>query len=159
DGGTSEIAARGDVRPTADNTYDLGTATFRFDDVYATSGVVNTSDARLKRNVLQLDYGLAEVMQMKPVIYQWRNDPTEETKIGLLAQDLQEIVPEVVKTHDYKINEESGEIEPYELDKLGVYYSDLIPVLINAVQEQQAMIERQQQELDRLRQEVDALKK
>jgi len=54
----------------------------------------------------------------------------------LLAQDLLEVIPEVVKTHDFQM-EEDGTITEVKLETLGVNYSNLIPVLIKAIQEQQ----------------------
>ncbi|MEM6343598.1 MAG: tail fiber domain-containing protein [Bacteroidota bacterium] len=160
DGGTSEIAARGDLRPTIDNTYDLGTASLRYDDVYATSGTVNTSDRRDKTNIQQIEYGLQTVLALKPVSFNWINDPNPHPsrKLGLIAQDLQETVPEVVKTHDFKVNEETGDHEEYALDRLGVYYSDLVPVLVKAVQDQQELIEAQGEQLEILKAELEALK-
>jgi len=53
-----------------------------------------------------------------------------------LAQDLLEVIPEVVKTHDFQM-EEDGTITEVKLETLGVNYSNLIPVLIKAIQEQQ----------------------
>jgi len=53
-----------------------------------------------------------------------------------LAQDLLEVIPEVVKTHDFQM-EEDGTITEIKLETLGVNYSNLIPVLIKAIQEQQ----------------------
>lgn len=143
DGGTSEIAVRGDLRPSADNTYDIGTSTLRYDDVFATSGVVNTSDRRDKTDIRTTSYGLNEIMQLEPVEYNWKNLPTDKKKLGLVAQDLLEIIPEVVKTHDWQDIDESDnpQQERVKLDRLGVYYSDLIPVLIKAIQEQQGTIE------------------
>ncbi|NNF02506.1 MAG: hypothetical protein HKN22_07455, partial [Bacteroidia bacterium] len=69
DGGTSEIAARGDIRPSSDNTYDIGTSSMRYDDVFATSGVVNTSDRNDKKNIVDLNYGLQDVLNLRPVSY------------------------------------------------------------------------------------------
>jgi len=50
-------------------------------------------------------------------------------------------------------------VEKVESERLEVYYSDLIPVLIKATQEQQALIEQQQQVIEQLLQRVEALKK
>lgn len=143
DGGTNEIAVRGDVRPTADNTYDIGTNALRYDDIFATSGVVNTSDKRLKKNIKKSPYGLNKVMQLSPVMYEWKSGHHNKAKIGLLAQDLLKIIPEVVKTHDWVTSEEDetkGHLE--KVENLGVYYADLIPVLISAIQEQQEQIDK-----------------
>ena len=150
DGGTSEIAVRGDLRPSANNIYDIGTSTLRWDDVYATNGTINTSDRRDKTAIKDLKYGLADVMKLRPVSFQWRNAPYATTKLGLIAQDLLEVVPEVVKTKDWESGEAEGEGHVKELDRLGVYYSDLIPVLIKAIQDQQILIEAQNKRIEAL---------
>ncbi|MEM8891519.1 MAG: tail fiber domain-containing protein, partial [Bacteroidota bacterium] len=159
DGGTSEIAVRGDVRPSVDNTYDVGTSTFRYDDVFATSGVVNTSDMRDKENILPIPYGLNEVMKLNPVIYNWKEGPDSEAKLGLLAQDLLPILKEVVKTHNYEVSEEDESLTKVKLDRLGVYYSDIIPVLIKATQEQQDIIEKQQKLIEQMEARLQNLEK
>jgi hypothetical protein len=157
DGGTNEIAARGDFRPTTDNVYDLGTAGFRWDDVYATNGTVQTSDLREKSNVQNLSYGLAEIMRLRPISFRWTNASYQGTKLGLAAQEVLTVIPEVVKTHDFEASETSDELTKVELARLGVYYSDLIPVLIKATQEQQALIESQQALIEALQARVAAL--
>ena len=141
DGGTNEIAARGDIRPSSDNTYDLGTSSLRWDDVYATSGIVNTSDFRDKTAIEDLPYGLEELLQLRPVRYEWLGREGQGKKLGLIAQEVLPVISEVVKTHDYQPREEDNALEYQELDRLGMYYSDLIPVLIKSIQEQQAIIE------------------
>lgn len=150
DGGTSEIAVRGDLRPSADNTYDIGTSALRWDDVFATSGTVNTSDIRDKENIRPIPYGLTEVMKLNPVIYNWKDRPEQEPKLGLIAQELLPVLKEVVKTHDYEVSEEDESLSRVKLDRLGVYYSDIIPVLIKATQEQQDIIEKQQKLIEQM---------
>ncbi len=151
DGGSSEIAANGDLRPTTNNVYDLGTSAFRWDDVYATNGTINTSDRRDKTNIRDLPYGLTSIMALKPVVFQWKEGADRGDKLGLIAQDLLLEIPEVVKTYDYQSREEDGVMIKQELERLGVYYSDLIPVLIKATQEQQ-------QEIELLKQQIELLK-
>lgn len=151
DGGTSEIAARGDLRPSSDNIYDIGTSSLRYDDVYATSGTVNTSDARLKSNVENLSYGLQAVKQLRPVSFQWTDGFDKGTKLGLIAQEVLTVLPEVVKTHDYKVSEEDeSQATRYEVENLGIYYSSLVPVLIKAIQEQQERIEALEERLQQV---------
>ncbi|MEM6801444.1 MAG: tail fiber domain-containing protein [Bacteroidota bacterium] len=148
DGGANEIASRADLRPTADNGYDIGTPSHRWNDVYATNGVIQTSDIRDKKEIQDLNYGLAEILKLRPVRFQWKADEQGGDKLGLLAQDVQTVIKEVVKTHDYKALEDGGELQQVALDRLGVYYSDLIPVLIKATQEQQEIIEKQSALID-----------
>ncbi len=139
--------------PYTDNNFDLGNSTFRWDDLYATSGVVNTSDITLKTNVKKLDYGLAEILKLQPISYQWKEarDP-DEIKLGFSAQQLLEVLPEVVKTHDYVYEDENAAPVKKENDKLGVYYSDIIPVLTNAIQEQQQLIKTLEKRIQTLEQ-------
>ena len=157
DGGTSEIAVRGDLRPSADNTYDIGTSSLRYDDVYATSGTVNTSDARDKTNIQTLQYGLEEILRLYPVTYNWRSSHMGETKIGLIAQDVRQVLPEVVKTHDWEEGEAPGEGHVFELDRLGIYYSDIIPVLINGMQEQYQIVKEQENTIEELNARIEQL--
>ena len=153
DGGTNEIACRGDIRPTSDNTYDLGTSTMRWDDVFATNGTIQTSDARLKSDIKVTGYGLKQILKLKPVNFHWKSSSDKSEHIGLLAQDLLEVIPEVVKTHDFQM-EEDGTITEVEMDVLGVNYSNLIPVLIKAIQEQQEIIQQVQTEVESLKKQL-----
>lgn len=159
DGGTNEIATRGDLRPTSDNTYDLGTASLRWDDVFATSGTVNTSDRRDKMNIEPISYGLEEIMKLKPVSYNWKNSYETSPKLGFIAQDLLPVLPEVVKTHNWETSEEDESPHKVELERLGVYYSDLIPVLVKGIQQQQEKIEELEAKIEKQSEEIARLKK
>lgn len=129
-GGT--VSINSNVPNTAYKLYVNGSA-------YASSW--NTpSDRRLKRNIHTLRYGLKEIMLMQPVSYNWI-DPaaSKETQLGLIAQDLRKTIPEAVNGDEQK-------------ETLSVNYTDLIPVLINAVKEQQ-------QQIDELKKKVKALER
>lgn len=118
--------------PYFGNVYNLGTLANRWLAVYATNGTIQTSDAREKKNIAPLGYGLRQVMQLKPVSYQWKNKQAgEQVMLGLLAQDVQKIIPEVITESD---------------GIYGMRTAALIPVLIKAVQEQQAIILALQQQ-------------
>jgi hypothetical protein len=111
--------------PWQDNTKTLGSSIRRWVSVHAVNGTIQTSDRRLKENIRRLPYGLKELMQLKPVAYSWKSDPSSK-KIGLIAQEVQQVVPEVVHDGEY----------------LGMNYGELVPVLINAIQEQEQRIEQ-----------------
>ena len=114
--------------PILRGTFDSGNG------VYASS-----SDLRLKKNISNLENQLEKVMKMRPTKYQFKAQEGEEYSLGLIAQELQEIVPEVVT--EIANEEEAG------VDYLGVAYSELVPVLIGAIQDQQAIIDAQKTEL------------
>ena len=85
------------------------------------------SDARLKSNIISLGSTLAKLLMIDGKSYTMKSNESK-SKIGLLAQDVQKVFPELVKTTNNK-------------DKtLSVNYQGLIPVLINAIKEQQKQI-------------------
>jgi hypothetical protein len=88
------------------------------------------SDRRLKTNIHSLGYGLKEIMSLQPVSYNWI-DPnvSKQNQLGLIAQDLRKIIPEAVNGNEQK-------------ETLSVNYTELIPILVNAIKEQQQQIEQ-----------------
>ena len=127
-----------------------------YDTVFAVNGVINTSDAHQKQAIQPLSYGLQQVMAMKPVSFEWSSHPQRGRKIGFLAQDLQPILPEVVADKEWQADE-NGVMQPREAAALGVYYSDIIPVLTKAIQEQQGQIENLQNENQLLKEKLSGL--
>lgn len=145
DGGSFTIASNSSINPLDDNSRGLGNASFRWTDVWALDGTINTSDERDKKNIRDLTYGLKEIMQLRSVKFNWKDAVNSEDKVGLIAQELKKVIPEVVRDYEYKFDETTGKKEKVPTQRMGVMYADLIPVLIRAIQEQQ--------------QEIDALKK
>jgi hypothetical protein len=126
-GGTTalQIDASGNTLPGADNTFSLGSSSFRFTDVYAVNGTIQTSDSTMKTNIVPLKAGLDQVLLLKPVNYEWKTDPTTP-KIGFIAQEVEAVVPEVIQKSEDGI--------------YGMNYPELIPVLVNAIQELEARV-------------------
>jgi hypothetical protein len=125
-------------RPAVDNTQTVGQGNFRWVSVHATNGTIQTSDARLKENIQPLDYGLQTVAQLRPVSYRWKDNPAGDAHLGFLAQEVQALIPEAV--HD------AGNGQP-----LGMQYSELIPVLVKAIQEQEERLKKVEAENKLLR--------
>ncbi len=150
DGGASEIMTNSDIRPETNNVRSLGTSTRRWTTVFATNGSINTSDARLKENITNLNHGLKSILELRPVSYNWIDDTLKRTKLGLIAQEAEKVIPEVV--HSPKSAEEF----------YGLNYADLVPVLIKTAQELHAKIEVLEKENTQLRSqlstEVSAIK-
>ena len=83
------------------------------------------SDERLKKDIEPLPYGLDDLEQLQPVAYKFRKG--EDTrKLGFIAQQVREVLPEVV--------------DGSEETNYGVSYDEFIPVLVNAVKELSARV-------------------
>ena len=149
DGGSYHLQVAAKITPVVDGLRALGSASQRWTGVWAVDGSINTSDARDKTNITSLDHGLAEILQLQPVRFEWKDILHHGEKLGLLAQDVLAVIPEVVVTHTYEQDENDGSHALVETDRLGMYYSDLIPVLVKAIQEQQEIIEDLQASLKR----------
>jgi len=109
------------VYPNADNSYSLGASGARYNEVWAANGTIQTSDIRLKKDITALPYGLDEVLQFETILYR----PIEggPLQIGLVAQNILQLCPEVVRIGDD------------EQKTLHLIYERLIPVLAKAIQE------------------------
>ena len=111
---------------------NLGTGT-----VYSNSGTLtntNPSDERLKENITDLGYGLNEILQLRPVSYNWINDTANQgTQFGFIAQEVQEIMPELI--NEFTITEDDEEVVRLGLDKEAIFVT-----LVNAIKELKAEI-------------------
>ena len=117
------------VMPNQGNLFDLGSNFSSWRNIYLNNAPVISSDRRLKEHIQSLKYGLNEILQLNPVNYYLKNDTQKSLKLGLIAQEVQSLIPEIVSVGT-------------DTEKtLGLQYSDLIPVLIKAIQEQQIQIE------------------
>jgi len=122
------------------NLYSTGAAAYRFyvslaGTVFATNTAIGAiSDARLKENVRDLNVGLSEIMALKPRLYDWKEGKGADIKNarGFIAQEFEEVFPDLID--EWKDPAPEGE-EPYKAVR-----QDLIPVLVKAIQEQQALI-------------------
>ena len=105
---------------------DAFTVWFNGDATLAGNLNVN-SDARLKANIVSLGSTLSKLLQIDGKSYTMKKDESEKQKIGLLAQDIEKVFPELVS--------ESNGIK-------SVNYQGLVPILINALKEQEERIKR-----------------
>ena len=117
------------------------------------AGAYITSDARLKKDVSSLENGLSKIMALHPITFNWNKTVNPELKLddrnhlGFLAQEVETVLPQVVSTADDAMKSKS------------VAYSDIVPVLTKAIQEQQTDIEAQQKQIDELMKMVEVLMK
>jgi len=94
-----------------------------------------TSDYRLKTNVEPMKDGLARLMKLQPRKFNWKAALSDPKSDGFLAHELQAVVPGAVTGKKDEVNKD-GSIKPQQVD-----YSKLVPLLVAAVQDQQAEIE------------------
>lgn len=121
-------------------------------------GITETSDVRLKKDIEPIGSALSKILSLNGVTYNWRVDEfpqfklSEERDMGVIAQEVEKVFPEVVNTDD----------EGY----LSVEYSHLVPALIEAIKEQQQIIDSYKAQVEgntatiqTLQEQLDALTK
>ena len=129
--------------PSFDASVDLGAPGLRWANVWSSNGQIQTSDARLKTAVAAIPYGLREVLALRPVSYRWRDAAAgDEPQIGFLAQEVEPVVPEAVVPPSPGSRDGVGVSGGASADVYGMRYQALVPVLVRAIQEQQAQLER-----------------
>ena len=119
-----------------------------FGDITATGDITSgASDERLKENIEPINNAIEKVKQIKGVTFDWINNIEElvgtpwnlERQAGVFAQDVQKVLPEVVQNAPFDLDEnkksKSGK------DYLTVKYEHLVPLLIEAIKEQQKQID------------------
>ena len=104
------------------------------------------SDSRIKKNIVNSTYGLATVLKLRPVEYNLTSNDLRQ--VGFIAQEVQKLVPEVVTGKEGDLSK--GEI-------LGITYSNLVPVLTKAIQEQQKQIEDQNAKIAAQQKQIEEL--
>jgi hypothetical protein len=128
-----------------DNAIDLGDGSYRFDDIYATNGTINTSDANEKQDIEALSEAETRVaVAAKGLLRKFRWKSAVEEKgddarihFGIIAQDLQSAFEaEGLDAGDYGMfihstwtDEETGE----ERSRMGVRYLELLAFIIAAI--------------------------
>ena len=115
------------------------------------NGFVSASDISMKKEIATLEGALEKVMQIRGVTYAWDTDNPdvadldESVQIGVIAQEVEKVFPELVTEN----------AEGYK----GVAYGKLSAVLIEAIKEQQAMIDQQQRNIEDLEKRLSLLEK
>ncbi len=114
------------------NQNGTGYAGYFAGNVY-TTGTYQGSDVRWKRNIVPLEGALDKVLSLKGVAFEWKleeypdNGFREGKQIGLIAQEVEKVLPELVRT----------DRDGYK----AVEYQKITAVLVEAIKEQQKQIE------------------
>lgn len=153
------LVVAGIVKPSTDNARTLGTSARRWSTVYAATGTINTSDARLKADVQNCRLGLQFVQALRPVSYRWLvggNDaelqhdddgnllpekvaprPGKRHHLGLIAQEVKAALDTAGVDCGLWVKDDPSNPESTE----SLRYDQLIAPLIAAVQELAARVE------------------
>ncbi|WP_437439950.1 tail fiber domain-containing protein [Maribacter dokdonensis] len=110
----------------------------------STGAFTVSSDRRLKKDIEPLPSVLDKVSLLKPSTYVYKSDTTKTKTLGLIAQDVQPLFPELVSKSD-------GD------GMLGVNYSGFSVVALRAIQEQQFIIEEQSEKISNLEERLRRL--
>jgi hypothetical protein len=162
----------GNMMPSADETFDIGSDTVRFqrgyfEQLYDRDASLNTSDETLKEDVTECALGSDFLSRLKPIQFKWKNaEPKDETVVIQEGgyNDYGAWFPPITKTYHHEqtfVRRHFGlsaqqvkavldelEIDPkdfapwakMESGKLGIRYGELIPILIQAHNEQRSRI-------------------
>ena len=99
------------------------------------SASADISDQRLKENITDLTNSLGKISQLRGVSYTWKKEANKDLNVpyyGLLAQELEAIIPELVWNHSIHDTE--------EIKYKSIHMTGLIPVLVEAVKELSAKV-------------------
>ncbi len=124
----------------SNNCWGFGTSTtasgysvYANASIYATGNVVAASDARLKENILPIKNALEKTYNLRGVYYNMIADEKKNQKVGLIAQEAIEHLPQVVMYDD-------------ENDQYGIDYGNITALLIEAIKELKDEIEELKKE-------------
>jgi len=112
------------------NASSITSGNIRAEGIVYGNDLVATSDSRIKENVVTIDSALDKVMRMRGVYFTKKNEDKRRT--GVIAQEVEEVFPEVVYTDGTEDNMKS------------VSYGSMIGLLIEAIKEQQKIIKNLQ---------------
>jgi hypothetical protein len=113
--------------------------------------VTETSDCRLKQCISPITDALSKITSLSGICYTMCSDVSQRNRIGLLAQDVDPIIPEVVTHGRAFVHDEQYGITD---KKLGINYSKLTAMLIEAVKDQQKQIDSLSTELTALKESM-----
>lgn len=124
------------ILPSANNTYSLGTSSFRWLTIWQQSGSVVGSDIRLKKDISVIDKGVELIMNLKPVQYVLKDGQSGRKHYGFIAQEVKEAMTLV------GIDDFGGYVNPTVSEKdldidgqmLALRYDEFIAPLVKTVQ-------------------------
>lgn len=96
-----------------------------------------SSDYRLKKNIETITNALDDVQKLEGVRFEWKDKNKVGKNFGMIAQDVEKILPELVSTDDNGMK--------------AIQYGNIVAVLIEAIKEQQKQLDYLEEEIERLK--------
>jgi len=133
----------GNIAATAIKMYNDGSIRFKsnnttetsYRDIYALN-VNTTSDIRVKTNIKNISNPIEKLSKINGVSFDWKN--TEKSSLGLIAQEVEKVFPEIVNTDE-------------EENFKTLNYNGMIGVLVEAIKEQQTQINNLTDQIEELK--------
>ena len=144
-----------------DASNGLGFGGAFYNNLGYTGGAYTISDERVKRNVKTIDGALEIIEQLRGVTYDHKIDEYphlglgQGRQYGFIAQEIEQVMPEAVRLKNLNVNAcapvqaktpAKADIQKFKM----VNYVTVVPVLVEAIKEQQKQIEAQQKQIDEL---------
>lgn len=140
----------GTTNPISFSGLALGPVLLTVQGNVVANGNVLTSDRRFKDNIRPVESALDKIRQLQGSTYTFRTEEFKEynfgqgTQYGFIAQDVEKVIPEIVAKFDNGY--------------YGINYTSLIPVLTEAIKEQDQIITAQKTEIDEMKSEIAELR-
>ena len=146
--GGNELGLDGDIVPYSSTTFDLGNNVFdeHWDQVVANTFVTYSSPLQRTLKSEKLENSLYKIIQLNPVKY---SNNKRQQSTGFNIDELNKIIPEVLVTKDNDYNSSTGEWET-TTTQTGINYDAFIPLLVDAISEQQKEIELLKNQVSKL---------
>ncbi len=144
----------GQLRVAAGNNLNLVGGT----TITSNKQITHTSDSLLKTNIVPITNNLSRLKRLIGYSYEWKSEPVNNRKsrCGFMAQNVQREFPSLVETTTVQELDSLGNVISFG-NYLGVKYTGLIPVIVEAMKEQSTIIDQQAQTITTLDSLVNAL--
>lgn len=118
------------------------------------------SDKRLKENFSRIESALEKIEKLNGYTFDWNEKSKElgflpkheKNDVGLIAQEVESILPQVVDLAPFDTDYENGQkVSKSKENYLTIQYERLIPLLVEAIKEQQNQINELKQEINRIK--------
>ncbi len=136
-------------------------ATFSNDVSFTGSVSAGASDERLKTNIRPIENAMDKVNQLNGFTFNWNElaknlaeYDIQKNQVGVFAQDVEEVLPEAVVLAPFDVDHENGKVSKSGENYLTVQYEKLVPLLIEALKEQNKELKEQSKKILELEKKI-----